>query len=391
MNQLVLKRSVSNFVKPAVKVPNEQRLGSKASTFDRNLPKERRIKAWEKAGEDKESWFKRKYAHVHARDIRNNDTRGSSSLGRATNFKHQHQEHRTKFGNRNMLSSLKPNPLMEYVYGTNSVLSALRAEKREYFTRLLHYGSLSQEIQHLARSKNLALESVDKHRLNLLTNYGVHNNIVLETKPLQLPEIKSIGACNVESQTFSYLESFYDESQKRESTFIVKDGKHFPLGLFLDEVVDPHNLGAIIRSAYFLGVDFVVLSRRNCAPLTPVVSKTSSGATEVLPIFTVDKPLDFFTRSQAEGGWTFVTAGVSKDDKFTQNKKITPQDLNGMLQELPVMLVVGNEGSGVRTNLQRRSDFLVEIPRGRQTSRTCSVDSLNVSVATAILLNALLN
>lgn len=62
-----------------------------------------------------------------------------------------------------------------------------------------------------------------------------------------------------------------------------------------------------------------------------------------------------------------------------------------MLKELPVILVVGNEGEGVRTNLQMRSDFLVEIPQGRGAAGTRSVDSLNVSVATAILLNSILN
>ncbi|SCV05742.1 LANO_0H14180g1_1 [Lachancea nothofagi CBS 11611] len=383
-------RSVAQVVKSAVKVPNEAHQGSRASNFDRNLPKERRVKAWERAGEDKDSWFKRKYAHVHAKENRREESRKIQDVEKRES-KSQYQDHRAKFGNRNMISGLRPNPLMEYVYGTNSVISALRADKREYFSRILYHAPLAQEVQLLAKKKDIQLELVDKHRLNLLTNYAIHNNIVLETKPLQLPEIKHLGPCNVESQAFSYVESFFDESQERSENYLLKEGKQFPLGLFLDEVVDPHNMGAIIRSAYFLGVDFIVLSRRNCAPLSPAVAKTSSGATELLPIFNVDKPLDFFTKSQTEGGWTFVTAGVCSDNKFTKNKKMAPQDLHGMLQELPVVLVVGNEGTGVRTNLQMRSDFMVEIPKGRETSGTCSVDSLNVSVATAVLLNSLLS
>ncbi|SCV03808.1 LAME_0H13388g1_1 [Lachancea meyersii CBS 8951] len=390
VSHIISRRFASRMVKPGVKVPNEIHLGTKASNVEKNLPRERRVKAWEKAGEDKNSWFKRKYAHVHARESKREAAR-QTHVKRMVNAQSQHQDHRAKFSKRNVISSLRSNPLMEYVYGTNSVVSALRANKREYFSRILYYGGLPLEIQQLAKSAGISLESVDKHRLNLLTNYAVHNNVVLETKSLQLPEIKALGPYNLENQTFSYQESFFDELQERNQEFIVKEGKQFPLGIFLDEVVDPHNLGAIIRSAYFLGADFMVLSRRNCAPLTPAVSKTSSGATELLPIFTVDKPLDFFTKSQTEGGWTFVASGMTKNDKFSQKKRLGASDLRGMLQELPVMLVVGNEGAGVRTNLEMRSDFLVEIPQGRETSGTSSVDSLNVSVATAILLNNLLN
>lgn len=387
-SKLVLRRCLANSVKPAVKVPNDSNQRSKPSNIDRNLPRDRRVKAWERAGEDKDSWFRRKYAHVHARASKREayESRVKEDVQKSRN---SHERHKSKFGNRSFSAALAPNPLLEYVHGTNSVLAALQAEKREFYSRILYHSTLPEKIHALAKKKGVTMEVVDKHRLNLLTNYAVHNNVVLETKPLQLPEIQQLGPCEVEEQKFSYSECFFDDTTTRQSTFLQKENKNFPLGLYLDEITDPHNMGAIIRSAYFLGVDFMVISRRNCAPLSPVVSKTSSGATELLPIFTVDRPLDFFTKSQAEG-WTFVTAGVTKENKFTKDKKLAVGDLQGMLQELPVVLVVGNEGEGVRTNLQMRSDFLVEIPQGRETSGTNSVDSLNVSVATGILLSSLL-
>ncbi|KAM3163647.1 rRNA methyltransferase [Lachancea thermotolerans] len=385
----ILRRSLAQAIRPAVKVPNASHQGSGPSNIDKNLPHERRTKAWEKAGEDKDSWFRRKYAHVHAKAGNPNRQKGRAKQN-VEEASVQHDQHKSKFRNRSVTGSLRPNPLMEYVHGTNSVLSVLQADKRDYYSRILYHASVTDEIRSLAKKRGAQLEMTDKHRLNILTNYAVHNNVVLETKPLQLPEISQVGSCDPEGSTFAYDELFFDEASERRTSFIQKENKKFPLGLYLDEVSDPHNMGAIIRSAYFLGVDFMIMSRRNCAPLSPTVSKTSSGATELLPIFTVDKPLDFFSKSQKEG-WTFVSAGVSKQNKFAKNKKIEAQDLHGMLKELPVILVVGNEGEGVRTNLQMRSDFLVEIPQGRGAAGTRSVDSLNVSVATAILLNSILN
>ncbi|QLQ81499.1 hypothetical protein HG537_0F02600 [Torulaspora globosa] len=379
--------------------------GGRYTKLEKNIPQIRRKKAWERAGEDKESWFKRKYAHIHAREkfeqVRDPFGKKKAHEDRLTMIekrnKVQRDEHEKKFEKRSAIQGLKVNPLMEYVYGTNGVLAALQANKREYYTRVLHYGVLPRSIAKLAEDKDVKVEESDKHRLNLLTNYAVHNNVVLETKPLQPDELSHLQMCNPETGTFQYTEMVLENDYaSRESRYLVNENKKFPLGVYLDEIVDPHNIGAVIRSAYFLGADFIVMSRRNCAPLSPVVSKTSSGAVELIPIFYADKPLNFFSKSQEEGGWAFVTSCLAKSDsrstKYTRGKTLELSDLNGMCKELPVMLVVGNEGSGVRTNIKMRSDFFVEIPFGRSdvTGSETPVDSLNVSVATALLLNSLL-
>lgn len=375
------------------------------TNFDRNMPEIRRKKAWERDGEDKESWFKRKYAHVHAREKETPkpDRYGKKKahIEKLAHVKYQtsvgQKEHRDKFEKRSAIQGLQLNPLMEYVYGTNGVAAALQGNKREYFTRLLYHGSLPQEIEKLARSRKIELVETDKHRLNLITKYAVHNNVALETKPLQPVEISHLQICNPETGTFQVSEMIFENEFKTQDVKYFNDeNKKFPLGIYLDEVVDPHNVGAIIRSAYFLGADFIVMSRRNCAPLSPAVSKTSSGAVELMPIYYADKPLNFFAKSQEEGGWTFITSCLkedsSKDKKHIAGKYMQLSDLNNVCNKLPVMLVVGNEGDGVRTTLKMRSDFFVEIPKGRNVEKDIihgPVDSLNVSVATAILLSNL--
>lgn len=378
-------------------------LGSRHTKLEKNIPQVRRKKAWEKAGEEKDSWFRRNYAHVHAREKGSGDPYGkkrahTDKLAQIEKQnRNERQEHERKFEKRSATQGLRVNPLMEYVFGTNGVLAALQGDKREYFTRLLHYGPLPGPIARLAEKKDIEVVETDKHRLNLLTNYAVHNNIALETKPLQPSEISHLQLCDPEAGKFQYSEMvFENEYSSRDFRYLTNEKKRFPLGVYLDEVVDPHNVGAIIRSAYFLGADFIVMSRRNCAPLSPAVSKTSSGAVELMPIYHVDKPLTFFSKSQEEGGWTFVTSCLtsldSKTNKYTKGKTLEMSSLNELCQELPVMLVVGNEGNGVRTNIKMRSDFFVEIPFAREIpgGAESPVDSLNVSVATALLLSNLL-
>ncbi|AMD19620.1 HCL531Wp [Eremothecium sinecaudum] len=391
-------RCFSRKVKAAVKVPNSKDFTNRPRSFDRNFPVHERKKAWERDGVQKDEWFRKKYAGVHAKQLAKEKAdpygKRASHIEKIRNEEHrnrlQYLQHKAQYAKKDAYQGLKANPLMEYLYGTNSVLAALTANKREYFSRLLYHGSLNHEIASLAKDLEIKIEETDKHRLNLLTDYGVHNNVTLECKPLQKMEISHLGACNPELGEFEYTEVFFGDQQPKPRKFLQTATKEYPLGIYLDEVVDPHNIGSIIRSAYYLGADFVVLSRKNCAPLSPVVSKVSSGAMEVLDVYTTDKPLQFIEKSKSEGGWTFVSSCLTKDiDGSSKLSKVELQDLNTMVQKSPVILVVGNEGNGIRTNIINRSDFFVQVPFGRGDKAT-HVDSLNVGVATAILLQNLL-
>jgi 23S rRNA (guanosine2251-2'-O)-methyltransferase len=138
--------------------------------------------------------------------------------------------------------------------------------------------------------------------------------------------------------------------------------------LVLDGVQDPHNLGACLRSADAAGVHAVIVPKDRAAGITPVVHKVACGATQTVPLFTVTN-LARTLRSLKEAGiWLYGAAGDAAQDLYTT-------DLQG-----PVALVLGGEGSGLRRLTRELCDFLVAIPMAG------SVESLNVSVATGVLL-----
>jgi 23S rRNA (guanosine2251-2'-O)-methyltransferase len=138
----------------------------------------------------------------------------------------------------------------------------------------------------------------------------------------------------------------------------------------LDGVQDPHNLGAIIRSAYVMGAHGVVIPEHRAAAVTPVVTKASAGATELLPLSVVTNLSRALGELKEAGLWA---AAVASSPEATP---IDQLDATG-----PLVLVLGAEGSGVRPLVAKSCDFHVEIPMGAS-----GVGSLNVSVAAGIAL-----
>ncbi|SMN19568.1 similar to Saccharomyces cerevisiae YOR201C MRM1 Ribose methyltransferase that modifies a functionally critical, conserved nucleotide in mitochondrial 21S rRNA [Maudiozyma saulgeensis] len=430
------KRSFTSSSSPLLKKIG----GNKRTSFDKYLAVETPKKPWQSnnnrksSSTNKEDWFKSKYAHIHARQklIPKNDPYGKKAAHEKKLYdikkdnklqRLSHRQNFTQYGNSRDV--LQMNPLLEYIFGTNSVLAALSNPRRHIFNKLYYYGNESFElINNKLKELNLQipLQESNKHELNQLSKFNLHNNIVLEAKPLEDIEIKNLGSINqltdnntnVPSTTFQvnlinqqeipiFKEDKVMPDVIRQVNFNSRplQGKTFPIGIFLDEITDPHNVGAIIRSAYFLGADFIVMTKKNSSSLTPVVSKASSGAMEWLPIYHVDDPIKFFKESQKEenGSWTFITSHCTSGSnenpatQFIKDKTLPIEDLDGMLQRSPTILVMGNEGSGVRSSLIQISDYLVEIPYNGpppSTNITNTVDSLNVSVAAAILMNHLL-
>ena len=138
--------------------------------------------------------------------------------------------------------------------------------------------------------------------------------------------------------------------------------------LVLDEVQDPHNLGACLRSADAAGVQAVIAPRDNAAGLTPTVAKVASGAARTVPYIQVTNLARTLDALKARGVWLVGLAGEAQTDLYGL-------DLKG-----PLALVLGGEGRGLRRLTRERCDFLACLPmRGR-------VESLNVSVATGICL-----
>lgn len=329
--------------------------------FEKNFPVERKLKAWERDGQDKETWFKRKHAHHHARDIRENGPR-------IRNKREQSAPKPLK----TILHHLSRDPLYDYIYGKNSVMAAMQAERRQLGTVYLQNGD--EDIESLAKQLNITIEKTSKMELNNLTKNAVHNGVVLKCRKLEVDAIQAMD--------WSHPGQLNYRSMGEEIAVEVADGDRFPFVVYLDELTDPHNVGAIMRTAYFLGADMVLMSERNCAPLNNTVSKVSAGAMEFMNIGSVNKPLDFVERSKTNG-WKIVSA----DSNRKRSNAVSTAQIKEMLQTSPVMLLVGSEGEGIRTSLLNKSDGIVTLG---SANAPLGVDSLNVSVATGIILGNVL-
>ncbi len=145
-------------------------------------------------------------------------------------------------------------------------------------------------------------------------------------------------------------------------------GEALPLILILDEIQDPHNLGAILRSAECSGVNGVILTKHHSATITSTVTKTSAGATEHLKICQVNNLSQTIDELKEKGFW-IVGSSLENAKKYTE-----------VDYKIPIALIVGNEEKGIRKLTASKCDFLVKIPM------TGKIQSLNVSVATGIIL-----
>ncbi|XP_062342046.1 rRNA methyltransferase 1, mitochondrial isoform X2 [Osmerus eperlanus] len=157
-----------------------------------------------------------------------------------------------------------------------------------------------------------------------------------------------------------------------------------PLWLVLDAVQDPMNLGAIIRSAYFLGVDRIASSLHNSCPLTPVVSKASSGVMEVMKVYGYESLADML-KVKVSQGWQ-VVGTVGAEGRGFPAPVLCCSEFH---MTRPTLLLMGGEGGGLSPELCLQCEVLLTVPPLRALAP--GVESLNVSVATGILLYSLLS
>ncbi|GBD89073.1 putative TrmH family tRNA/rRNA methyltransferase [bacterium BMS3Abin03] len=160
------------------------------------------------------------------------------------------------------------------------------------------------------------------------------------------------------SQKFYSLQNIISDSEKNA----------FPLILLLDSIQDPHNVGAILRTAECSGVNGVVITKYKSAPISQTVVKTSAGATEHIKISQVNNLSQAIDELKANGFW-IVGSYLEGAKHYT-----------AVDYKIPVALIVGNEEKGIRRLTADKCDYLVKIPM------TGKIQSLNVSVATGILL-----
>lgn len=321
----------------------------------------------------------------------------------------------------------------EFIYGSSAVLSAVRCGRRKLHTLYIYAEDQydfqedkwgSPEMKSARKFASLA-GAVVKHvtgawkpMLDKMSGGRAHNNIILEASPLpklpvlSLRSVPSLQAGNfhmnlapqpaeqaADNGTKDYLPFF----QQRSSLTVPQDGSappsRYPFILLLDGVLDPGNVGAIIRSAHFFGVDAIAFSSRNSAPLTSVTLKAAAGAAEVVPLLTVRNASDFIRDSKANG-WRFFVAdtpnAIENHQQIKPNKStpvLAPHQLSSELGSKPCVLVIGGEERGVSGSIKNQVDAFASIPgvfSGNSDDDPAAVDSLNVSVASALLSSSFL-
>lgn len=246
----------------------------------------------------------------------------------------------------------------------------------------------------------------DKGYLNTLCGNRPHQGFVLKARKLQfepilfLPPIpgmdssqavapitKTTATTQQDGENADEGDDDEDNPQGKgeESTKVSRTIEAAPgqVWLALDEVTDPQNFGALLRSAHFFGASGIVTCAKNSASLTAAVSKASAGAAEVMRIHSTANMMRFLKRSR-ENGWRIVGTAVNE-------RSITLHELSAGAEAPPTVVVLGNEGYGVRPNVLRECDLLVEVEGEgggalAAGAKPSTVDSLNVSVTGGVML-----
>lgn len=242
-------------------------------------------------------------------------------------------------------------PSDRWIFGFHAVSAALANPERTC-NRLLLTSDAARRTDELF--KNADQNSVDRSSLNIvraerpeierfLPANAVHQGIALESNPLTSPDLEDVS-------------------------YALEDGPD--IIVVLDQVTDPHNVGAILRSAASFGARAIIMQARNAPPDTGTLAKSASGALEIVPIVRVPNLARALEKLAEQGYWRI---GLTADTKL----KLSEADPGHR-----VVLVLGAEGSGLRRLTAQNCDILCKLPMSESTS----VTSLNVSNAAAVAL-----
>ncbi len=227
------------------------------------------------------------------------------------------------------------------IFGTGPVRELLKRRPERVVSVLL---TADHSLEADAKTAGIRVERIKKEAIEKLVGpYQNHQGVVAKVKPFEFAELEDVIA----------------PSQDRAALLLALDG-----------ITDPHNLGAILRSAYLFGVDGVVVTKDRAAPINATVAKSSAGASELVPVVRVVNLARSLDQVKEEGLWSAAVAARKHASPLPEF------DATGGL-----VLVLGSEGKGLRPLVEKRCDFHIEIPMlGR------GVGSLNVSVATGVVL-----
>ena len=232
----------------------------------------------------------------------------------------------------------------QLIIGRNAVSEALRSE-RAIDTLLVAKGERNGSIGRIiatCRDKGAVIKEVDKRKLDFLCGGGNHQGV----------------AAYAASHEYAELEDIFSLAKERDE---------LPFIIICDELEDPHNLGAIIRTAECAGAHGIIIPKRRSVSLTWAVSKASAGALEYMPVVRVTNLAATIDELKERGVWIY-----SAD---MDGKTYSQTDFSSA-----VGLVIGSEGNGVGKLIREKSDFIVSLPmKGK-------INSLNASVAAGILM-----
>ena len=234
--------------------------------------------------------------------------------------------------------------MAEYVYGKNVVKQILQDSSR---AKVLYLSSRDKQIEDLASKRGVPVRLVDKKTIQKLAK-GVTNHqcVIAEIAPYQTYSVKEIVNA-------------------------IPEGKKGLL-IMLDELSDPHNLGAILRTADAVGADGVIFKKTNAVGLTPTVAKVSVGAIDTVKCASVTN-LSRTCEELKEQGWWIIGADMDG------------VDYRSLDYDMNVVLIIGNEGKGMSRLLEKQCDYIVSLPM------VGKISSLNASVSAGVLMYEIFN
>merc|ERR1711939_434982 len=298
----------------------------------------------------------------------------------------------------------------EFIYGTFAVNAAIKAGRRQLYKLYIHGIDDNKDsmggraTQKRAEAAGVEVVKVSgpqwRHLFDRVAENHPHNGFILEASPVptlpavHLQECQDLG----EPVSVKLGPAALDDAtlaagfQIASTTASIRPrGRQhrYPVLLFLDRITDLGNLGAILRSAYYFGVNAVVLLDHGTAPLSAVTVKASAGAAEIVPILRIKDETSFIKTSK-ENGWHFLAAIAPEDTPLVNNRVVIPEhdSAEESLKEKPMVLMLGNEGEGLRPRIARMANSTVSIQN--IFGKHGAVDSLNVSVAAGILMHDML-
>ncbi|WP_294578846.1 23S rRNA (guanosine(2251)-2'-O)-methyltransferase RlmB [uncultured Thomasclavelia sp.] len=236
--------------------------------------------------------------------------------------------------------------MKQYIYGKNTILEALKGEKRVY-TVYIQNNFKDNKIIELCKRKNVPCRRIDKSEFIKRVGNVVHQGIIAE----------------VEGYRYYSLDEII--------TAIPEDKQ--PLLLMLDGLEDPHNLGAILRTCDAIGVDGVIIGKKRSVGLNATVAKVSTGAIDHVKVAQVTNLSRTLEELKKRSFWV---VGCELNQS---------QDYRAIDYNMPLVVVIGSEGFGISRLVKEKCDFNVVLPM------VGHVTSLNASVATAVILYQVYN